>query len=79
MSALELNAALFHELNIIVTDETMMEKAIKALRRITASKKEQDETEYIQSSPRMVEIIHEGDREIALGNATPISLEDLWK
>ena len=35
MTAIQLNAALFRELNIIMTDESMMEKAIKALRRIT--------------------------------------------
>ena len=35
MTALQLNAELFRELNVIVTDESMMEKAIKALRRIT--------------------------------------------
>lgn len=39
MTALQLNAELFRELNVIVTDEGMMEKAIKALRRITASRK----------------------------------------
>lgn len=39
MTALQLNAELFRELNIIVTDEGMMEKAIKALRRITSSRK----------------------------------------
>jgi len=38
MTALQLNAELFRELNVIVTDEGMMEKAIKALRRITASR-----------------------------------------
>ena len=37
MTALQLNAQLFRELNVIVTDESMMEKAIKALRRITKS------------------------------------------
>ena len=35
MTAFQLNAELFRELNVIVTDEDMMEKAIKALRRIT--------------------------------------------
>lgn len=39
MTALQLNAELFRELNVIVTDEGMMEKAIKALRRITTSHK----------------------------------------
>ena len=34
-----MNAELFRELNIIMTDENMMEKAIKALRRITRPRK----------------------------------------
>lgn len=34
-----MNAELFRELNIIMTDESMMEKAIKALHRITMSRK----------------------------------------
>ena len=38
MTTIQLNAALFRELNIIMTDETMMEKAIKALRRITLNR-----------------------------------------
>jgi hypothetical protein len=37
MTALQLNAELFRELNVIVTDAEMMEKAIKAFRRITTS------------------------------------------
>ena len=38
MTTIQLNAELFRELNIVVTDEGMMEKAIKALRRITHSR-----------------------------------------
>lgn len=47
MTTLQLNEALFRELNIIVTDEDMMKEAIKALRlivlnwnRITSEKNE---------------------------------------
>ncbi len=39
MNALQLNAELFRELSIISEDEGMMEKAIKALRRITTMHK----------------------------------------
>jgi hypothetical protein len=76
---MQLNAALFRELSIIAEDEGMMEKALRALRRITASKKAMDETEYIMSSPKMVEILREGEKEIAEGNFTPIAIDDLWK
>ena len=39
MTTLQLNAELFRELDVIVTEEGMMEKAIKALRRITSTHK----------------------------------------
>lgn len=48
MTTLQLNEALFRELNIIVTDEDMMKEAIKALRLIVlnwnniASEKKED-------------------------------------
>lgn len=45
MTALQLNVELFRELTIIVTDEGMMEKAIKALRRITTPHKRAIKTE----------------------------------
>jgi len=31
------------------------------------------------SSPRMVEILQEGDQEIAQGKGQKVELEDLWK
>ena len=31
------------------------------------------------SSPRMVEILREGDQEIAQGQGQTVELEDLWK
>lgn len=47
MNTMQLNAELFRELNIIVTDEGMMEKAIKALRRITSPHKRVAKTESL--------------------------------
>ena len=79
MTTLQLNAELFRELSIISEDEGMMKKAIKALKKITAQKQTMDETEYIMSSPRMVEIIREGEKEIAEGNFKSIAIDDLWK
>ena len=79
MTAMEMNAELFRDLSIIAEDEGLMKKAVKALRRIAAQKRAMDETEYIMSSPRMVEILREGDEEIARGEFHPIAIEDLWK
>ena len=56
-----------------------MKKAVKALKKIVAKKQTMDETEYIMSSPAMVDILREGDEEIAEGKFTPIAIEDLWK
>jgi len=79
MTTMQLNAELLRELSVIAEDEGMMKKALRALKRITASKQAEDETEYIMSSPRMVEILREGEKEIEEGNFKPIAIEDLWK
>lgn len=50
MTALQLNSELFRELNIIVTDEGMMEKAIKALRRITKPRVKESKTKAIDKN-----------------------------
>ena len=68
MTAIQLNAALFHELNYIVTDETLMEKAIKALRRITAKAKQADET--LLSKEEFYANIEKAEQEYARGEYT---------
>lgn len=79
MTALQLNAELFRELSVIAEDEGLMKQALKALKRLSVKKKSMDETAYIMSSPAMVEILHEGDKEIEEGNLHPIKIDDLWK
>ena len=44
MTSLELSSELFRELSIISQDETMMQKAVKALRRITEKMRAKDAT-----------------------------------
>ena len=78
MTTTQLNAELFRELNNIVTDDRLMQKAIKALRQITAEKKAEDETNYIMSSPTMMEILEKGDEEIKKGDFETTKVEDLW-
>lgn len=79
MTALELNAELFRQLSIVAEDESLMKKAVKYLKKLTAKKQEMDETEYIMSSPAMVEILRQGDEDIKNGNFKVISLDDIWK
>ena len=47
MTALELNAELFRQLSIIAEDETLMRKAVEAIRRLAQQKEAQ--TEYIST------------------------------
>jgi len=79
MSAAQLNVAMYRYLGLIAADESLMEKAVKYVQKLAASKAKVDETEYVMSSPRMVEILREGDQEIAQGQGQTVELEDLWK
>ena len=79
MNALQLNAELCRELSIIAEDEGLMKKAVKYLKKLTAQKQAMDETEYIMSSPEMVEIIRQGRKDIEEGRGRVIKLEDIWK
>ena len=79
MTALQLNADIFRELSLIAEDENLMLKALKALKRITATRKKADETEYIMSSPAMVEILRKGDEDIKEGKGRVVKLDELWK
>lgn len=79
MTTSQMNAELFRTMGIIADDETMMAKVLKYVKKLAAKKQAMDEMEYIMSSPRMAEILREGEKEIAEGNFTPIAIEDLWK
>jgi len=79
MTALQMNAELFRELSIIAEDESLMKKAVKYLKKLSAKKQAMDETEYIMSSPAMVEILRQGEEDIKNGLGHVIKLEDLWK
>lgn len=79
MTTSELNAELFRELSVIAQDEGLMKKAVKYLKKLTAQKQAMDETEYIMSSPAMVDIIRQGQKDIEEGRGRVIKLDDLWK
>ena len=74
-----MNAELFRQLSIIAEDEGLMAKALKYLKKLSAQKQAQDETEYIMSSPEMVEILRQGKEDIENGRGEVINIEDLWK
>ena len=78
MTALQLNAELFRELSIIAEDESLMQKTVKYLKKLTAKKQAMDETEYIMSSPAMVEILKQGEEDIKNGNFKVVTLDEIW-
>lgn len=79
MTTLQLNSEFFKVLSAISTNEGMIKKAVKSMKRILANhdKEAMDETEYIMSSPAMVEILKKGDEDIKNGNYRIINLEEL--
>ena len=79
MTALQLNAELFRELSIIAEDEGLMKKALKAIKKISAKKQAMDETDYIMSSPAMVEILQQGEEDIKNGKGRVVTLDEIWK
>ena len=79
MTALQLNAELFRELSIIAEDENLMKKALKALKKLSAKKQAMDETEYIMSSPQMVDILRQGEEDIKNGRGRVVTLDEIWK
>ena len=79
MTSMQLNTELFRELSIIAEDEGLMKKAIKYLKKLTAQKQAMDETEFIMSSPKMVDIIRQGDEDIKNGNFKVMNLDEIWK
>lgn len=76
---LQLNSELFGALQVIAEDEGLMRKAVKSLKRLAAKKQAMDETEYIMSSPAMVDILKQGEEDIKNGKGTLVKIEDLWK
>ncbi len=51
----------------------------KDLKKLTSQKEAMDETEYIMSSPAMVEILRQGQKDIEEGRGRVIKLDEIWK
>lgn len=79
MTAIQMNAELFRQLSIIAEDEGLMAKMLKYAKKLTAKKEKMDETEYLMSSPTMVDILRQGDEDIKNGKGTVVTLDEIWK
>ena len=73
---MQLNAELFGALQTISSDEGLMKKAVRSLKRIAAQKVKSEET---MSMAELEDIVRQGDKEIAEGNFQPVAIDDLWK
>lgn len=73
---MQLNSELFGALQTISSDEGLMKKAVRSLKRIAAQKAK---TEDSLSMAELEDIVRQGDEEIAKGNFQPVAIEDLWK
>ncbi len=79
MTETQMIAEIFRNMSIIAEDESLMQKAVKYLKKLTAKKQAMDETEYLMSSPAMAEIIRQGQEDIKNDRGRVIKLEDIWK
>ena len=64
---------LFGALQTISSDEGLMKKAVRSLKRIAAQKAKTEDTLSLE------EIVRQGEEEIAKGNLQPVAIDDLWK
>jgi hypothetical protein len=73
---MQLNSELFGALQAISSDEGLMKKAVRSLKRIAAQKSKSEKT---MSMAELEDIVRQGDKEIAEGNFQPVAIDDLWK
>jgi len=78
MTALEmqLNAELFGALQTISTDEGLMKKAVRSLKRIATQK---TSSEQALPMAELEEIVRQGEEDIKKGNFKIMTLDDIWK
>jgi hypothetical protein len=66
---------------VVHLETEAQEKAVKAVLEALQINFEQeiDETEYLMSSPVMVDRIEQGEKDIQAGKGVKVDLNDLWK
>ena len=74
---MQLNAELFEALQTISSDESLMKKAVRSLKRIALQKQAKDAE--VMSLAELEDIVRQGEKDIAEGNFQPIAIDDLWK
>ena len=73
---MQLNAELFGALQTISSDESLMKKAVRSLRRIAATK---TSDENKMSLAELEDIVRQGEEDIKNGNFKIMTLDEIWK
>ena len=73
---MQLNAELFGALQTISSDESLMKKAVRSLKRIAATKTS-DENKI--SLAELEDIVRQGEEDIKNGNFKIMTLDEIWK
>ena len=73
---MQLNAELFGALQTISTDEGLMKKAVRSLKRIATQK---TSSEQALPMAELEEIVRQGEEDIKKGNFKIMTLDDIWK
>ena len=73
---MQLNAELFGALQTISTDEGLMKKAVRSLKRIATQKTSSEQT---LPMAKLEEIVRQGEEDIKKGNFKIMTLDDIWK
>ena len=73
---MQLNAELFGALQTISSDEGLMKKAVRSLKRIAAKKCSDDSK---MSLAELEDIVRQGDEDIKNGNFKIMTLDEIWK
>lgn len=75
MTTMTLN---IHDTRILPSLKAVL-SAIAGVEIATTAQADADETQYVCSSPAMLDIIRKGDEEIARGGGVAVNVDDLWK
>lgn len=73
---MQLNAELFGALQTISSDEGLMKKAVRSLKRIAAKKCSDDNK---MSLAELEDIVRQGEEDIKNGNFKIMTLDEIWK
>ena len=73
---MQLNTELFSALQTIASDEGLLKKAVRSLKRIAAKKTSAEDN---MSLAELEDIVRQGEEDIKNGNFKVMTLDEIWK